>query len=1022
MGWPMITERNVQRYYPEATETAKGHLNQTRKNVRSTKEKSAPLETCDTSQLRGKKARDIYTETYNVRETMFSDQTGQFPTRSQRGNKYIMVMVEIDSNAILVEPMKSRKDAEMIRAYESLLLRLKRAGIVPKKHVLDNEVSENMKNHIRDTCKLDMELVPPGCHRRNAAEVAIRNFKAHFLSVLAGVANDFPPNLWDRLLPQTEITVNLIRQSNATPTVSAYAHLSGPFDYNKMPLAPMGCNAQIHEKTDKRGTWAFHSVDGWYLFTSPEHYRTHNCHIKHTKSERLSDTVQFQHKRITNPTITHADKVMQALAECVKVIHGLKGKDKTSQATLDLQRIVDATQARITAHPDSIEKTATHTKHQQQVPRVQIPINIPIHHRDENKRITRSMSTITPVPRVTPTTTPSFTPTSIPATATRRERIKKRRATRLRSNISAPPPPIRTRAQRAIAAAQAAPPALQTRARTRQSNIPPPSRRPGSAAAVMHQQRHQRGMVRLTRRIQKLEDEVHQAMAVMDADTGKLLNYRQLMRSTKHKEAWSLSSANEFGRLANGIGGRIKNPTNTIEFIHQHEVPKDRKRDVTYGQFVCTVRPEKAEPNRTRFTVGGDRINYPGEVATPTADMLVAKMLFNSVISTKNARFMTMDISNFYLMTPLHRPEYIRMKLSDIPAEVINEYKLKDKAAMDGSIYIKAKRGMYGLPQSGLLANELLEKRLNKHGYRQSKLVPGLWQHDKRPIQFTLVVDDFGVKYVGEEHAKHLQRVLEEHYKLTCDWTGTRYIGITLDWDYNKRQVHLSMPNYVKKALKQFQHAASKQQHAPYPCIPIHYGAKKQYATQTSQAPLLDDKSKRFIQQVCGKFLFLGRAVDSTLLCPISAIASQASKPTADTMHQTLQLLDYLATQEEAVLSYHASDMILAVHSDASYLSEPKARSRAGGHFFLSSDTTIPPNNGAILNIAHIIKNVMSSATEAELAGLYIMAREAVYIRIILEELGHKQPPTPLQTDNAMADAVINGKIQPKQNKTKQWT
>jgi hypothetical protein len=109
--------------------------------------------------------------------------------------------------------------------------------------------------------------------------------------------------------------------------------------------------------------------------------------------------------------------------------------------------------------------------------------------------------------------------------------------------------------------------------------------------------------------------------------------------------------------------------------------------------------------------------------------------------------------------------------------------------------------------------------------------------------------------------------------------------------------------------------------------------------------------------------------------------------------------------------------MVLAVHSNASYLSEPKACSRAGGHFFLSSDTTIPPNNGAVLNIVHIIKNVMSSATKAKLVGLYIMARKAVYIRIILEELGHKQPPTPLQTDNAMADAVINSKIQPKQTK-----
>jgi hypothetical protein len=242
----------------------------------------------------------------------------------------------------------------------------------------------------------------------------------------------------------------------------------------------------------------------------------------------------------------------------------------------------------------------------------------------------------------------------------------------------------------------------------------------------MRQQLHQRIMVRLARRITRLENEVQHAMAVMDTDTGKLLNYRQLMRSTKYRQAWSLSSANKFGRLANGIGGRIKNPTNTIKFIFQHKVPTERMKDVTYGQFVCTVRPDKAEPNQRRFTVGGDRINYPDKVATPTAEMLVAKMLFNSVISTKGARFMTMDISNFYPMTPLHHPKFIRMKLSNIPDEVIKEYKLREKATKNGSIYIKAKLSMHGLPQSGLLANELLEKRLNKHGYLQSKLVPGL--------------------------------------------------------------------------------------------------------------------------------------------------------------------------------------------------------------------------------------------------------------------------------------------------------
>jgi hypothetical protein len=164
VGWSMLNERNIQKYYPKTTETAKGHLNQMRKNVRSTKAKTAPLETCNTSQLHGKKVQDVYTKTYRVRKTMLSDQTDQFPTRSQQGNQLIMVMVEIDSNVILVEPMKSRTDEEMIHEYNALLLQLKRAGIVPKKNILNNEVSENTKNHIQDMCKFNMELVPPECH------------------------------------------------------------------------------------------------------------------------------------------------------------------------------------------------------------------------------------------------------------------------------------------------------------------------------------------------------------------------------------------------------------------------------------------------------------------------------------------------------------------------------------------------------------------------------------------------------------------------------------------------------------------------------------------------------------------------------------------------------------------------------------------------------------------------------------------------------------------------------------------
>ena len=125
---------------------------------------------------------------------------------------------------------------------------------------------------------------------------------------------------------------------------------------------------------------------------------------------------------------------------------------------------------------------------------------------------------------------------------------------------------------------------------------------------------------------------------------------------------------------------------------------------------------------------------------------------------------MTMDISSFYLMTPLNRPEYIIINIRDVPDEIVREYNLKEKTAADGSVYIAANRGMYGLPHAGLLANELLETRLNKRGYQQSKLVTGLWKHKWRPVQFTLVVDDFGVKYVSEKYTYYTSNT---HWKKT---------------------------------------------------------------------------------------------------------------------------------------------------------------------------------------------------------------------------------------------------------------
>ena len=224
------------------------------------------------------------------------------------------------------------------------------------------------------------------------------------------------------------------------------------------------------------------------------------------------------------------------------------------------------------------------------------------------------------------------------------------------------------------------------------------------------------------------------------------------------------------------------------------------------------------------------------------------------------------------------------------------------------------------------------------------------------------------------------------------------------------------MPGYVEKLLLHFNHEWLKQkQHSPHLHVLPTYGAKAQYAEDPLPSPSLSKDNKKYVQAVTGTLLYYGRAVDPMVLTVLNAIAMQQASPTDAAMSKIKKLLHFVASQEEAV---RASDMVLAVHSDAGYLNESKARSWAGGHFFLTSDVAYPPNNGAILDIAQIIDAVMSSAAKAELGALFINAWEAVHIRQILAETGHPQPKTPIQTDNSMAEGVINSKIQPKWTKS----
>jgi hypothetical protein len=249
---------------------------------------------------------------------------------------------------------------------------------------------------------------------------------------------------------------------------------------------------------------------------------------------------------------------------------------------------------------------------------------------------------------------------------------------------------------------------------------------------------------------------------------------------------------------------------------------------ITYGKIVCDYKPHKKEKERVRLTVGGNILNYSGNVATSTADITTFKIPINITLSTKDAAMMMINIKNYYLGTPLQRFGYMKLMMSRLTEEIIKRFNL-NALAVDGSVYIEIRKGMYGLKQAWLLANQLLQTRLAPFGYYPARHTPGLWFYKTWKISFTLVVDDFAVKYVGKQHAEHLLNVLLPTYELTTDWMATVYSGMTLKWDYEHRTYDISMPGYVPNILGKFQHDAPKHpQHTPSRYVTPVYGADTQ--------------------------------------------------------------------------------------------------------------------------------------------------------------------------------------------------
>jgi hypothetical protein len=340
--WPGLTEKAINKHLKLTPDTTMGHVNQRRQNIRSTSKTPITSDMEDVTVAPaglGTKTHLVYAVLVDQGQ-LYTDLTEKFPVRSSKANWYVMVCYVFDCNYMKVVPMKSMSVSEWVKAYDHIHQELTSKGFKPKLQTLHNEASAAL-NFLFTTNDVEYQLVSPYCHRRNTAERSIQTLKEHFVAELSSVDPNFQLHLWDILLPQAEITLNLLQTSRQHPQLSAAAHYHGLIDYKKTYFAPPGCKIIAHEKPAKRRTWAPHSQHGYSLGPAMHHYGCQNVYISATANERIVDTLEFFPHNSPMPQLSSTERLIMASNDMSNVL-------KTPHPEVPFAQVGDDTKATLT--------------------------------------------------------------------------------------------------------------------------------------------------------------------------------------------------------------------------------------------------------------------------------------------------------------------------------------------------------------------------------------------------------------------------------------------------------------------------------------------------------------------------------------------------------------------------------------------------------------------------------------------------------------------------------------------------
>ena len=1037
-GWPTVTPSQYQTHARNIPAIAIGHLQEQRKHIASTRLLPTPSlitpiidSTPDSERDHNPEVPHIWLR--RVDNAIHADAKSLPPLHHDA--RYLMHFVF--NNYHHVEMCSSVDGSDTADAYKKGLEFFESKGHLIDFIRIDNVTSPHLRllllRRLMDNKPLKLEYVNVGDHRRNKAEKGIQLMERAFLSTVATMDPSFPQHRRLAIMQQVEITVNHLIPWSPNNLVSAWHGLHGHrYDFNAHPFTIAGCLVSRHiDKSKNQSKGTPKASRAWAVGPALNHYRNYRIlaqegsrnygiqienqldfHLPHhVLLRRLPYHVELAAaiRDLTNvlkktpptestgsPNASELAHLGQSLLQAAQQAHTIFG---TPPPLYDTPSFTDPSEVPTTLPPLSFDRPP--------------PPGFPPRAGQPTIRPPASPQRVFPYPpaplqRVPLTSSTNDTTVDIPPTG-----------------VSTAPSVINypRRSERIFLNSDPAiHPAAPAFSAVPTSMHPHPTFDPTIDAIL--------GKISSNIDLSPTDLAYWHANVLPDfADTNyaeasafsvveQILNLNPdgtpLTRSKAlrgpDKGVWIAAGIRELCKLFD---------TGTLRGAHLKDT---NGKTPTYYNPVLKEKYKYDGPNgaarlerRVRGSAGGNLLFPTGPTSSNTAEIDVIKTFLNSVVSD-NANFCTMDIRDFYLGTdmPTGDEEYMWIDSTHLTDQFIMDYNLQEFVVPFGKSYrilMKICKTIYGLKNAGRLSKNKLDNILLGSGYTENPNVPCLYTHASNGVVFVLVVDDFAVKYnniTGRDHL--ISTIKQANYELSVDATGSKFVGLTIHYNRNKRYMDISVPGYVKKLLTRFAHRNIRPCESPMVYTAPNYSDPSQsLKLPTDTSADLDAAGVLEAQQIIGCVLWYSRVVDVTTLTAVSKASTSLADKKASINALLDRLLGHLMKFPDNKVRYYASDMIIHSFSDLSYLSESKGRSRAGGVAFFGWHNKPERLNGPVITSSTILDVVVGSVSEGEYGAAYRMARQTAWLRIIAAAFGHEQPgPTTLHVDNSTAVGLAN--------------